>query len=96
MLHSISFLVLSLSLFFFADIWNFVKVNVPGPNLYLSNPDGEPLRDFGHYKNYHGFCERLRLILVMNIDTTALIFKKYFVEAMQGGPEESQNQNGHC
>ena len=58
--------------------------HVPGPNLYITNQDtGETFRNFGPYKNYHGFCERLRVVLVKNIDTTAVIFKKYFVDALK-------------
>ena len=70
-----------------------MKINVPGPSLYVATSDsGSSLvtRNFGHYKNYHGFCERLRVILVKNLDTTAVVFKKYFVDALQ----EEGDKNG--
>ena len=35
------------------------------------------------YKNYHGFCERLRVVVVKNIDTMAVIFKRYFADALK-------------
>ena len=62
-----------------------MKINVPGPSLYVASSESGGLitRNFGHYKNYHGFCERLRVILVKNLDTTAVVFKKYFVDALQ-------------
>jgi len=77
------------------DIWNFMKINVPGPSLYVENvATGQVNRNFGHYKNYHGFCERLRVVLVKNLDTMAVVFKKYFVDALQENGEKGQN--GHC
>merc|ERR1712113_1151853 len=58
------------------DIWHFMTRHVPGPSLYTANErTGEMARTFGAYKNYHGFCERLRVVLVKNIDTTAVILK---------------------
>jgi len=77
------------------DIWNFMKITVPGPSLYqISEGSGEASRDFGPYKNYHGFCERLRVVVVKNIDTMAIIFKKYFVDALKESGENGQN--GHA
>jgi len=76
------------------DIWHFMSRHVPGPSLYVTNETtGETCRDFGPYKNYHGFCERLRVVLVKNIDTTAVIFKKYFVDALK--EDGVKPQNGH-
>jgi hypothetical protein len=64
----------------FADIWNFMKITVPGPSMFqISEGSG----DFGPYKNYHGFCERLRLVVLKNIDTMAVIFKRYFADALK-------------
>ena len=68
------------------DIWNFMKLNVPGPSLFTLAEGGEargetPSRSFGPYKNYHAFCERLRLVLVSHIDTQAAVIKTYFVDA---------------
>jgi integrator complex subunit 5 len=77
------------------DIWNFMKITVPGPSLFqISEGSGDASRDFGPYKNYHGFCERLRLVVVKNIDTMAVIFKKYFVDALKESGENGQN--GHA
>ena len=72
-----------------------MKMNVPGPNLYVENVETKQVtRSFGHYKNYHMYCERLRLVLVKNIDTMAVVFKQYFVTPlMENGSEK--NQNGH-
>ena len=76
------------------DIWHFMARHVPGPSLYTaSERTGEMGRNFGAYKNYHGFCERLRVVLVKNIDTTAVILKKYFVDpSIESG---DKSQNGH-
>ena len=76
------------------DIWHFMARHVPGPSLYTaSERTGEMGRNFGAYKNYHGFCERLRVVLVKNIDTTAVILKKYFVDpSIENG---DKSQNGH-
>ena len=76
------------------DIWHFMARHVPGPSLYTANErTGEMGRNFGAYKNYHGFCERLRVVLVKNIDTTAVILKKYFVDpSIESG---DKSQNGH-
>ena len=72
-----------------------MKMNVPGPSLYVENIETKQVvRHFGHYKNYHLFCERLRLVLVKNLDTMAVVFKKYFVDALQENGEKGQN--GHC
>jgi len=77
------------------DIWNFMKMTVPGPSLFtVSEGSGEASRDFGPYKNYHGFCERLRVVMVKNINTMAVIFKKYFVDALKESGENGQN--GHA
>jgi len=77
------------------DIWNFMKITVPGPSLFqISEGSGDATRDFGPYKNYHGFCERLRVVVVKNIDTMAVIFKKYFVDALKESGENGQN--GHA
>ena len=77
-----------------SDIWNFMKITVPGPSLFqISEASGEATRDFGPYKSYHGFCERLRVVIVKNIDTMAVIFKKYFVDALKETGENGQN--GH-
>jgi len=77
------------------DIWNFMKITVPGPSLFqIAEGSGEASRDFGPYKNYHGFCERLRVVVVKNIDTMAVIFKKYFVDALKESGENGQN--GHA
>jgi len=77
------------------DIWNFMKVTVPGPSLFtISEGSGAATRDFGPYKNYHGFCERLRVVMVKNINTMAVIFKKYFVDALKESGENGQN--GHA
>jgi len=76
------------------DIWNFMKITVPGPSLFqVSEGTGEATRDFGPYKSYHGFCERLRVVIVKNIDTMAVVFKKYFVDALKESGENGQN--GH-
>ena len=71
------------------DIWNFMKLNVPGPSLFSQAEGGEargeaPTRSFGPYKNYHAFCERLRVVLVSHIDTQAAVVKAYFVDALTG------------
>ena len=72
-----------------------MKITVPGPSLFqISEGSGEASRDFGPYKNYHGFCERLRVVVVKNIDTMAVIFKKYFVDALKESAENGQN--GHA
>lgn len=77
------------------DIWNFMKITVPGPSLFqISEGSGDATRDFGPYKNYHGFCERLRVVVVKNIDTMAVIFKRYFVDALKESGENGQN--GHA
>ena len=69
------------------DIWNFMKLNVPGPSLFSQEEGGEargeaPSRSFGPYKNYHAFCERLRVVLVSHIDTQAAVVKAYFVDPL--------------
>ena len=79
------------------DIWNFMKLNVPGPSLFSQAEDGEargeaPTRSFGPYKNYHAFCERLRVVLVSHIDTQAAVVKAYFVDALNG--ETATNGQG--
>jgi len=78
------------------DIWNFMKLNVPGPSLFTQAEGGEgrgeaPTRSFGPYKNYHAFCERLRVVLVSHIDTQAAVVKAYFVDALTG---ETTTTNG--
>ena len=78
------------------DIWNFMKLNVPGPSLFSLGEGGEErgevaVRDFGPYKNYHAFCERLRVVLVSHIDTQAAVLKTYFVDALN----EEAGTNGH-
>jgi hypothetical protein len=78
------------------DVWNFMKLNVPGPSLFSLAEGGEargeaPARDFGPYKNYHAFCERLRVVLVSHIDTQAAVIKAYFVDALA----EEAGTNGH-
>ena len=81
-------------MFFALDIWHFMTRHVPGPSLYAAHErTGEMVRNFGAYKNYHGFCERLRVVLVKNIDTMAVIFKKYFVDSLKENGEK--HQNGH-
>ena len=79
------------------DIWNFMKLNVPGPSLFSQAEGGEargeaPSRSFGPYKNYHAFCERLRVVLVSHIDTQAAVVKAYFVDALNG--ETATNGQG--
>ena len=79
------------------DIWNFMKLNVPGPSLFTQAEGGEgrgeaPTRSFGPYKNYHAFCERLRVVLVSHIDTQAAVVKAYFVDALSG--ETATNGQG--
>jgi len=64
-----------------------MKLNVPGPNLFSQAEGGEtrgeaPSRSFGPYKNYHAFCERLRVVLVSHIDTQAAVVKAYFVDPL--------------
>jgi len=77
------------------DIWNFMKITVPGPSLFtISEGSGEASRNFGPYKNYHGFCERLRVVMVKNIGTMSVIFKKYFVDALKESGENGEN--GHA
>jgi len=79
------------------DIWNFMKNYVPGPSLYVATDQesGQMTRVFGHYKTYHGFCERLRVVLVKNLDTMAVLFKKHFVDALVESVDKN-GQNGHC
>ena len=56
-----------------------MKITVPGPSLFqISEGSGDATRDFGLYKNYHGFCERLRVVAVKNIDTMAVIIQEVF------------------
>ena len=79
------------------DIWNFMKLNVPGPSLFTQAEGAEargeaPSRSFGPYKNYHAFCERLRVVLVSHIDTQAAVVKAYFVDALAG--ETATNGQG--
>jgi len=72
------------------DIWNFMKVNVPGPNLFtLHEPTGLWNRDFGPYSGYKVYCERLRVIMVQNIDKVSAEFKRSFVDVMK------EPENGH-
>ena len=78
------------------DIWNFMKLNVPGPSLFSVAEGGEArgeavARDFGPYKNYHAFCERLRVVLVSHIDSQAEVVRTYFVDALS----EEAATNGH-
>ena len=66
--------------------------HVPGPSLYVTDErTGQTVRNFGPYKNYHGFCERLRVVLVKNIDTVAVIFKKHFVDALKENGEKNHS-----
>ena len=68
--------------------------NAPGPHLFVEHEaSGRMTRAFGHYSNYHVYCERLRMVMVKNIDTVAPIFKKYFVNALRDTNESSEN--GH-
>ena len=68
--------------------------NAPGPHLFVEHEvSGQMTRAFGHYSNYHVYCERLRMVMVKNIDTVAPIFKKYFVDALREPNETSEN--GH-
>merc|ERR1712059_5844 len=84
------------------DIWNFMKMNVPGPNLFsltmseVGEVGGTQLfsRDFGPYKNHHVYCERLRVVMVSKIDTMATLFKKHFVDALKEGSDHGGGQNG--
>ena len=74
-----------------------MKLNVPGPSLFSQAEGGEargeaPSRSFGPYKNYHAFCERLRVVLVSHIDTQAGVVKAYFVDALNG--ETATNGQG--
>ena len=72
--------------------------HVPGPSLYAAHErTGEMVRNFGPYKDYRVFCERLRVVLVKNIDTTAVILKKYFVDPSTSTSTENgdKSQNGH-
>ena len=72
-----------------------MKMNVPGPDRYVENVDTRHVtRSFGHYKNYHMYCERLRLVLVKNIDTMAVVFKQHFVTPLMESASE-KIQNGH-
>jgi len=74
------------------DIWHFMTRHVPGPSLYVTDErTGQTVRNFGPYKNYHGFCERLRVVLVKNIDTVAVIFKKHFVDALKENGEKNHS-----
>jgi hypothetical protein len=76
-------------------IYNIITLSVPGPSLFqVSEGSGDATRDFGPYKNYHGFCERLRVVVVKNIHTMAVIFKRYFVDALKESGENGQN--GHA
>ena len=76
------------------DVWTFMSNNAPGPHLFVEHEvSGQMSRAFGHYSNYHVYCERLRMVMVKNIDTVAPIFKKYFVDALRE-PTET-NENGH-
>ena len=61
-----------------------MKITVPGPSLFqISEGSGDATRDVGPYKNYHSFYERLRVAVVKNIDTMAIIFKRYFADALK-------------
>ena len=73
-----------------------MKNYVPGPSLYVATDQesGQMTRVFGHYKTYHGFCERLRVVLVKNLDTMAVLFKKHFVDALVESVDKN-GQNGH-
>lgn len=68
-----------------------MKVNVPGPNLFvLHEKSGLWSRDFGPYANYKVYCERLRVIMVQNIDKVSAAFKKSFIDVVR------ETENGHA
>ena len=81
-----------------------MKITVPGPSLFqISEGSGDATRDFGPYMNYHGFGERLRVVVVKNIDTMAVIFKRFFADALKEmcnvwgkGVEYEKNQPMLC
>lgn len=71
------------------DVWNFMKDNVPSPVAFASNSEGLLNREFETYKNYRGYCERLRLIMIHHLGTLPLEFKGFFIDSA----EKSQDKD---
>jgi hypothetical protein len=67
--------------YFICRYFEFHEDHSARPQPQISEGSGNA-RYFGPYKNYHGFCERLRVVVVKNIDTMAVIFKRYFDDAL--------------
>jgi len=66
------------------DIWNYMRVNVPGPNMFEACPQsGVVYRDFGPYENYKPYCDRLRMVMIGRIEEVSQLFKMCFVDSLK-------------
>jgi len=75
------------------DIWNFMKVNVPGPSSYAVGQN----RNFGPYSDFKPYCDRLRMVMLANLEKVSDLFKLYFVDSVvreYNSTNQQSHQNG--
>ncbi len=60
------------------DVWAFMRDNVPTPALFGSDRPSPALwRDLSEYKMDPRYTERLRLIMLANIDTVGHLYPRF-------------------
>jgi len=75
------------------DIWNYMRVNVPGPNIFqVCDKSGVLFRDFGPYEEYKPYCDRMRMVMVANLEKVAQIFKECYVDIVKSGSSATAPQ----
>eukprot|EP00088_Acartia_fossae_P015075 TRINITY_DN1817_c0_g1_i3.p1 TRINITY_DN1817_c0_g1~~TRINITY_DN1817_c0_g1_i3.p1 ORF type:complete len:989 (+),score=197.31 TRINITY_DN1817_c0_g1_i3:38-3004(+) len=66
------------------DMWNYMRSNVPGPSSYsVCHETGQVYRNFGTYSDFKPYCDRLRMVMLANLEKVADLFKIYFVDSVK-------------
>ncbi|XP_065583509.1 integrator complex subunit 5-like isoform X2 [Artemia franciscana] len=60
------------------DVWSYMRENVPSPALFSKDSNGYFWRDFKDFHVETRYIERLRLIVLSNIDKLGYFYKRIF------------------
>ncbi|KAK2717683.1 hypothetical protein QYM36_006454, partial [Artemia franciscana] len=60
------------------DVWSYMRENLPSPALFSKDSNGYIWRDFKDFHVETRYIDRLRLIVLSNIDKLGYFYKRIF------------------
>lgn len=82
-------------LYLLRDIWGYMRVNVPVPALFVKDPATRNFnRNSEFFKVDPVFTEKLRLVLLNNVESLGLHYPKFFPSGSNPPAKNGTTENG--